>query len=752
MNTDPTADDDAQTAARWIAEIELAEKDATPWADRCKKIIRRYKDERTNPQRRSRQFAILWSNIQILGPATYARTPQANVSRRFKDEDPVGRLASEILERCLNSSAETYGFDQVMKQARDSYLLLARGQAWERYVPHWGEQRTNVFLTDNTYTDDTGQAHDEENVKHDAEGPHVMEPYVKYEETCTDYISWDDFLTNAARTWAEVRWVAKRVFMTRDEMVERFGEKGSQVPLNWTPTGADERPGPNDQKIKKGIVFEIWDKVSRKAIWVAKGVNELLDIMDDPLGLNDFFPCPRPLLGTVGPDSIIPIPDFIYYQDQADEINDLTARIGTLADALRMVGVYAGEHDTTLAKMFKGDNNELIPIDSMAALKDSGGVKGIIEWLPIDMVIQTIKACIETRKQLIEDIHEITGISDIIRGATDPNETATAQGIKAQWGSLRVRDRQRELERFARDVLRIKAQVIASKFSVDTLKAVSGVKLLTNAEKQQATAQYNAFQQQVQMAQQAGQPAPQPPLPPEQVMEIQRLMGEPSWEDVEQLLHDSAMRTFRIDVETDSTIEPNEQEDKAKAVEYVQALGEFLAKSLPVAQASPQAVPIIMEALKFVNRRFRVGREMEDIIDKAADQIIVASQQPPAPPQPDPVEAGKLQIAQQSNQIKAAQVQQEGVRAQADVQIAQTKVQAEAQRTQADAMTAQHAMQLAQQQHQLAAQGQMHDQGMARSAADQAQHEALMQTVLKAQELQLKREIMENPPKPAGAK
>ena len=90
------------------------------WTARSKRIITRYKDERPAlpDQVIDRKFAILWSNIQTLGPAVYARTPEPVVTRRYKDSDPVGRYASEVLERGISYSMG----------GRDAYASAVRAQ------------------------------------------------------------------------------------------------------------------------------------------------------------------------------------------------------------------------------------------------------------------------------------------------------------------------------------------------------------------------------------------------------------------------------------------------------------------------------------------------------------------------------------------------------------------------------------------------------------------------------------------------
>lgn len=666
-----------KVAGRWISEIELAEKEFRSWQVRGNKIIERYKDERPNGKGgaraivdRERRFAILWANVQTLAPAIYARSPNPQVSRRFRDDDPVGRLASEVLERAIAYSCEDYDFDSVMIQARDDYLLVGRGQAWIRYIPHIQSERIALQVggEPGQFVDDDGLPVEE--YEEDESGAYVMQESVTYEEVRADHVVWTDYLHNPCRNADEIAWVGRKVYMTRDELVERFGEEvGRAVPLDFTPQDAPEQKD-NPDLFKKACVYEIWDKPTRKAYWISKSYSQSpLDERDDPLGLKDFFPCPKALYATLGPDKLVPVPDYALYQDQAEELDELTARIGKLTDALRLVGFYAGEAKVEMARVFQpGNENKLIPVDSWAQWAGSGGVKGLMEWVPIQDVVATLAACYNARQQVISDIYQITGIADIMRGDTNPNETATAQGIKAQWGSLRVRDRQKAIAAFARDIIRLKGEIIAEHFSVETLKAMTNVKLLDSPEqKQQIQAQMQQMQMMAQQAQQQGlPPPPMPPVDPE----IERMLGLPTWAEVDALLKDDALRSFRIEVETDSTIEPDEQIEKQQAVEFATMLATMLGQALPAVQAAPALMPLIGETIKMVSRRFRAGREMEDIIDRTVDAI---GQMPPgggeqeAPEQPDPA-------AMMKAQADTAKVQVEAQRTQTDAQIAMAEL------------------------------------------------------------------------------
>ena len=664
-----------KTAGKWIAELGVSEKALQPYIERSKKIVRRYKrDDETvrATSARNRQFALLWSNTETIRPALYARPPLPVVSRRFKDADPVAKAASEVLERCLNFSIEKNNLDGVTRDLVLDYVLVARGITWERYVPTHGAmvypKIPVVQVTTDAgvkYNDDEGNEYKEDDVEETDEGEYEAtgdgyEPVI-FEESVTDYVNNEDWGCSPSRTWDEVTYVWRRVYMDREQLEDRFGEEiGSKVPLDWGPRTQDQSKGIDEGRVKRAAVYEIWDKCSKKVFWISKSWSaQPLDVRDDPLGLDGFFPCPKPLLGTTGNDSLIPIPDYVYWQDQAEEIDDLTSRIGKLERALKLKGFYAGEGKTNLDQLFKSDTNMLIPVADWISMKEGGGISGQIQWMPIDQIVTTLQACINLRSQLIEDVYQITGVADILRGATDPGETATAQRIKARTGAVRIRDRQNELARYLRDVLRIKGEVIAEKFGIDTWRAMTGEPLPTAEEKAQAQAQ---MQQAMQMAQAMGQ---QPPPPPPG---FEDMMNSPTWEDVQALLTNNAMRQFRIDIETDSTIEPNEMDEQERTVQFISAISGFFAQVGPQVAAQPLLGPMFGEMIKFAARRFRAGRQLEDVIDSTVDKIMKQAAQPQQAPAAEPPDTTPIAVAQINQQTEALVQQGETERARIDQQ------------------------------------------------------------------------------------
>lgn len=629
-----------RTAKQWLDEIAQAERDRSAWTTRVKKVERIWLEQRNEADRLKRQYAMLWANISVLQPAVYARAPQPVVTRRFSDRDPVARNVSEVMERALVTIFDHADIDSCMRSARDNFLVVGQGTAWVRYVPKFEAQQYEV--------EDSTQ-----------------EVEALADETLAfDFVHWSDFICPKARRWEDIPWVGRRVYPDDATGEARFGKDAwAKLKAATEQKAYDASKGPKEQP----CLYEVWSKRDKQVIWVAKNYNdEFLDKKPPLYDLAGFFPCPKPAYSTVATDNLEPIPDYIYYQDQAEEVNKLTARIGALEDALKLVGFYPAGAEGGISSVIEsaldsGTDNKMIPVPSWAAFTQGGGTKQMIEWLPVEQVLLVLKGCVELRKQLIDDVFQITGISDIIRGASAPSETATAQNIKAQWGGIRIRDRQAELARFARDLTRIAAEIIAEKFQPETLWRLSGLQFPTAEQKQMLQMQVQQAMAAQQQPQQPGQPSA-PPKPPNIPQQLQDVLGKPSQEDLIQLIQDDGLRSYRIDIETDSTIAADEQAEKQSRQEFITVLGGMLQQAVPVAQQVPELVPVIGESLLFLTRAYRTGRQLEDTIENAVAAIEAkakfAINAPPPPPPPQvQIAQAKMQLDQQKAQGEAADKQ-----------------------------------------------------------------------------------------------
>lgn len=634
---------------RYWKEIDAYSKSSSEWKEQGENIVKMYLDQ-SKTEATPRRFALLWSNIETLKPAVYAKTPNVLCSRRYKDPHPVGRTAAEILERATNTTFDLYDVDEVFRMVRDDRLLVARGQAWVRYEASFKKTK-----------DDKGGEYDK----------------VSGEKACVDYVHWCDFGHNVAGTWKDV-WLAwRRVYKTREEAAKRFDTKDAKISEKLTYAAKRDPEGKEESGEHVACIYEVWDKKKNQTVFISRDYPDFLEEpAAPPLNFRKFFPCPEPCYGTKTGKSLIPTPDYCYYKDQAKEINDLTEKIANLTDFLILKGFVptgpsgdgADAVRVVIERMQEGvtrNKNLIVPVESWAGFTDKGGAAKLVDWLPIDIVIQALQGAIEARNQLVQDVYQITGISDILRGQTDPDETLGAQQLKSQTGSRRVRNAKDEISRFCRDIGQLVAEVIAEQFQPQTIAEMTGYKyepMTPPADPAQAQMGGAPMPQMASPPMQPGMPAPSP-------------SGQTFNDEVIALLRNDRMRGFLIDIETDSTIQPDEDAEKQRRVEFVTAIGGFLREALPAAQQSPAIVPMLGETLLFMVRGFRAGRSLEETIERSMQQLQQQIAQAQANPQPDP----KVQAVQMQMQAKMQELQ---AQAQMDREKHQLEMQAQAQELQ----------------------------------------------------------------------
>lgn len=645
---------------KWYNTIASYERTYQRWEGRADKIVKRYKDDQRYQSNPNARFNILWSNVQVITPAIFARLPRPDVSRRFRDNDPVGRVASMMLERALDYELEHCSdYKTALSNAVLDRLLGGRGTAWVRYEPHFrsvpGKQpEDGLEVTEDI---EAGQVYDPSGIAQgkpmmkptgEAEYAEQVEEELEKEESPVDYVHYKDFGHSISRTWEEVTCVWRKAYMNRDALVERFGEElGYQIPLDTKPENTSKSYKPEEGDYQ-ACVYEIWDKTQKKVIWLSKSMGKILDTKDDPLNLKGFFPCPKPLYATITTDSLEPIPDYTMYQDQARQLDTLADRIEGLINALRVRGLYDNAIPELQRLFSEGENNSMFPVQNWAAFAEKNGLKGAIDLVELTPFAEALNLAYQAMEQVKGQIYEIMGIADIQRGQTDPNETLGAQIIKSNNASGRLKTMQHNVVDFATKLLQFKAQIMCEFYSDETLIEISGANQLSDADK---------------------------------VYISQAL----------QLLKAESSSGFRIEVTSDSMIYQDEQQEKADRVEFLTAVSQFINTSLPVAVQAPELTPLLMEMLKFGVTAFKCGKQLEGIIDDTADKFREQAKMMEGQPKPPPPEIQKLQLEAQIDQQKEAakmqfeqaklQLEQQAKKQEAEytAQIEQMKVDAEIQ-------------------------------------------------------------------------
>jgi len=667
-------------AKRWKAELDSAKRSEASFVKRAEKTVKRYRDERDSIDDQDRKFNILWSNVQTLKPAVYAKPPKPEVSRRFDTTNQVNRVAAAILERNLEFTVcEHSQFDATMNACVEDRLIPGRGTAWVRYVadltpmyenrpdPLPGAPETPVPPTSVQAGGGTGAAMPGASPAPLPPGTTALPPgplpmlgqptptpqpprtppqpkelqnkavtddsyesgVISGEKVCFDYVHWKDFRMSPSRTWEECTWVARRVFMTRASGVKRFGEAFNNVPLNYAEaastqkasnagSGGNQEFGPGLGVLKKAAIWEIWSKDDLKVYWLCEDHPEILDERDDLFQLDEFFPCPKPLLATTTNDSTIPLPDYCMYQDQATELDQITNRISLLTQALKVIGVYDKTQDAVQRLLTEGVDNTMIPVDNWAMFAERGGLKGVVDFFPVEMVMNVLERLINARGVVKQDVYEITGIADIVRGASVASETATAQSIKEKFANIRINDTQKDIARFASDLINKAAQIMVNFFQPETL--------IVNADLQDPA-------------------GPDFQYVPAAV----------------QLVKDGKLIQHKISVSVDSITKADDKEEKEARNEFMQNFGFLMQQAVPAIEKMPELAPMIAQVTLWSVRGYKIGRDIEGVIEQSISQM---AQQGPPPEKPDPamvkakMEGEKMQaemaMKQQDQQAKQA--------------------------------------------------------------------------------------------------
>lgn len=616
------ADDDDQRPVKeysgkwWIDCIQRSEKDLDKyWRNSADKVVNRYLDVRGESFEDKRKYNIFWANVQILKSALYANPPKPSVTRQHGDaKDDIARTAALILERLLQFgfTLDQSDMHNAFEQAVEDRLIPGMGQVWLRY-----KATTEQYEVPAPMDPFTGMSMGE---------PTIGERITK-EEVCTDYVPWRDFGWSPARTWEEVWWVYRRTFMKRRKFIDRFGQdKYREVRT------AVENHESHKELLPKGFtrgrveVYEVWCEDTQKVYWCHPNLEQCLDEKDDLLQLDDFFPCPKPLLATHTTNNLAPRPDFVMSQDQYDELDDLNDRISILTKALRVVGVYDADNGE-LGQLLRGSEFNMIPVSNWAALGENGGLKGAVDWFPVEQIANVLAKLSEQRKAVIEQIYELTSISDIMRGASAPRETAKAQTLKAQYSSVRLQLTQQAVAKFVRQALRIKAEIIQRHFQPQNIIEQSQIMMTDSAT----------------FAQQAVQ-----------------------------LLKNTKQAEYRLEISEESLSMADYNAEREMRIELATAIGQFLSQSAQMVQSMPAALPYMLRIIQWVVSAFRGSADIESVLDEAIKSSQAAPPTPPGEekkePPPDPrAEAqakaeADIVVGRAEHRNKIEQIKAEGIK------------------------------------------------------------------------------------------
>lgn len=592
----------------WDKRIKKAETYLERTHEHGDAVYQRYEDERDAQGSSLKKVNLFYANVNTLKESLFNSLPKPDVSRvqRGDFEDDASRVAALIVQRGLTYEVECA---ESFEEAIDMAIL-------DRLVPGMGQ----VWISFDVEKDDEGE---------------LVEAT---ESIKIEHVFWKDFLYEPARRWSKVGWVARRLHLTKPEFVEKYGDDKFEL-IGSGSDSADNAQSMTPKEINQNTycVYEIWDKRNRKVFHIFKGLEEPLKEMDDPYELMKFFPCPRPLMANVNTVAYKPRTDYSIAQDQYNQLDTLYGRIDLIVQAMKVAGLYDSSNKD-IARMLDGCENKLIPVDNWAMHAERGGARGQIDWYPVEVVaavLQQLYSAFEATKQIL---FEITGMSDIIRGASNPYETKGAQQIKAEFASVRMGGYQRDVSKFVRDILRIMAEMFTQLYGDEKIMQIIG----------------NLPQGDEEHLPQAAQ-----------------------------ILRNDVLTKYKVNIQTNSLTQADWGLEKEQRMELVNTIGQMIGQTTELAKETPELAMLGVQLIKFAIAGYKAGTELEGWIDKQLDAMVrqaMEEKQNPQPPEPTADEK-KAEADMQKMQMEMQMKQQE---AQGKMAMEEQKMQMDLQMKQAE--------------------------------------------------------------------
>ena len=543
----------------WIKKIEKAEKKYAPYFDLIGDIRRYYKNE--NARNEQNMF---WTTIETLKPFLYFKGPKPFVQQQHQTADLSASCACRILEKALKWNLNRFDFDGIMKYVRNDFLLFGFASAYEQYVPKFKK----ASLVQN--------------------GNETVFDVLESETIETIYIRPEDFIADVEKVnvWEDVSWFARKIEMSRGEIIAQFGKELSSF-----------LPPSKDASADAITVYEIWDKTDRQILYLTKECDSrFLKVRKNAADITGFFAMPKPLFSTLTNDGLIVVPDYVQLKPLLNELQGITSRMQLTMQAIKVSGAY----DNSFPELANILNKEvtLVAVSDFDRLKENGGLKGIMDFAPIEQYVNALQALALRRQDIIDQIYEMTGVSDIMRGTSDKTETATAVTKKTNFGTLRNQDRQNELLRFITDLLTIKAEMICECFSAEHLKMFADSDVA-------------------------------PEIADKAVM----------------LLKENKLRGMILGLETDVSL--IQEEVALKIQNALGVIHNLIVQAFDIVSSQPLLLPLYKQMILSVLQTLPNARQYEQILEKTFDSIAIELQKQPAPV----LNTALLQIKQQEQKM-----------------------------------------------------------------------------------------------------
>ncbi|RLC81744.1 MAG: hypothetical protein DRI61_03445 [Chloroflexi bacterium] len=636
----------------WKRWITMARKGQKTHRESTKKAWEEYEnagisgDAANSGIQNARSYPIYWSSCKTLEPAYYSRTPKLNIRREFGIDDEESLTAVLITERLGDFLIKDCDFDNVMSSAVMDFIHGDKATAQVLYEADERRDTFPLFLDEQAkFVTADGQPYDGETEETEEGffGVNIvpinqvvkLKPALYDECIHTPHAKNEEEITEKGYYFLLTRKQAEEAF--DDDVVEKINwAKGTEGDPGEKRDYGDDEEGKNSVQIIGEFVegWECWCESSKKVYWYSNQYDGFLKIADDPYKLKGFFPSPSFIISSKPSKTLFPTPSYVQLEPIIKELHKAQNKVINLISAIRRRAIVDGDEELLLL-LNAPEGKEYIIHKNIQTIIDKGGLDNMIMFIPLRELVESISELSGLQEKFKNEFFEWFGVPDILRGATDPIETATAQKLKSSAAHDRFKYNKKLVQQLARDSIEMMIDLALGTFTTETLAEICGFQFMN--EDQQA-----------------------------------------SFESQLELLRSDRARFIRIDIETDSLSFIDEQLKADKTSIAVQTLTQGLDKVAQMVETSPEFAQVGLQALLMSLESLSPGDKFEEGIRRAIDGLIEKSKEPPPPP-PD-YEQMKIEVKQHQNQIKEFEAQSKAQKDQADFQIKQAKFQLDTQK------------------------------------------------------------------------
>lgn len=670
MEESKQQEDSRSKIGYWLKWLKAAKKAQKSHEEDASSAWAEYEWADVGEENSKRGYPIYKTSVDKLESALFAKCPEPRSKRKFGIQDEMALTMALINDRLASHLIEDGDCFEAWCAARSDFVHAAKASVQVIYSTDTEDYRVPLQVSGEGkeaiyYEEKVEEPYDgevlEENGKYFYNGKRAKEGTKRIKlAPCL----FDEILhTPEAKSNAEVREKAYKFCLSEEEAEKLFNaDKSKTLPYKVAKDYKESSSDSGAETGSPGKVLEGWEiycSNSKKVYWVCEDhTTDFLLVENDNLQLRKFFPSTPFIFQNKRRKNLYPTPAWVYLAPTARQLTNLYGRIFDLIEGIQRKALVYGASEE-LIDALNSPGLTYVTAGKMLDILEKGGLQNLIQFVPVQELVASLTETIQLEEHFKNNFSEFFHLPEILRGQSDPNQSATQSEILQDEAHDTFRTSKELVVKLARDSVELMLDLAYRVYSDQEIQDIIGYKYLPK-----------------------GTPA-MPPSEEEPEGVPARLGHYERFPEALNRLRNDNQRLISIDFETDSS---SFRDDK-RELEKAQVIGKTAIDSLNmIGGLEPQFVPIGLDMTLAVLESMGGSSKTEDMLRKAvADLEKIRSK--PTPPPPD-TEMMKLEVKKQEVEIKA-------LTAQGDLQLEKRKLEQEDMKTQLLALKTQGEMEIA---------------------------------------------------------